>query len=200
MMSEKAKTSDGLEGDIRNFVEAGTKLLDAGVRPVVRVLDILSDNLGERDAEPRIRLAQVSRTGGSVIDSTVRLAERVVTLALDIVGGSRDRTTGGTQIAVPAGRRGKALRIPMTVENSSKAPMEKMAFDLSGLRGPEGSTLSAASIKVEPEEINVAPGDFEKLVVIVDAPEHATPGAYEGELALRGSPTFRIPFKFRVQE
>lgn len=191
-----ATESRGFEGDIQDLVKAGTQLIDASVRPVIRILDTISDNLGDSAEEPRIPLSQISETSNEVISSSVRLAERVVNLAFSAI---TPRATGrNKQGNVPTVAPGGSLRIPMSVENSSARPMSDLAFHVAALVGPTGTILSVQDLAISPAVLNVAPNDFEKLNLVVEVPKGTMEGDYSGELGLSGNNGFRLPFRFRV--
>jgi hypothetical protein len=190
--------SEDFQGDIQRLVEAVTHLAEAAVQPVVRTLNVLGDNIGDRQDAPRVRLTSLDNAGTSLVSSSIRLAERLSSLALDIVtprGSAQPNTAAAT---APSGRVGEALRIPMAVENPGREPMQDLDFQVVALTGPEGSSLSGASLSISPRTLSVAPGDFEKLVLHVDIPEGAVAGLYEGRLGLDGKSHFEVPFRFTV--
>lgn len=185
-----------MERDIQRLMTAVTELAEAVVQPVVRTFDVIGDSLGERQQGPRVRLSSLDAAGNSLVSSSIRLAERLSTLALDVVS---PRARNGASSGVPTGRVGEQLRMPMMVENPGREAMKELAFRVVALAGPEGSSLSGASLSVVPAAISVAPGDFEKLTLVVDVPVGAVAGEYEGRLGLEGDSSLQVPFRFCVE-
>ena len=93
--------------------------------------------------------------------------------------------------ARPGGPRvqaGAVLRVPLSVENPGDRVMPGLQPQLRHVRGPGGTDASAllpaSAVAFFPTHFDVAPHDFEKLVVQVTAPAHLPEGRYELTLAL----------------
>jgi hypothetical protein len=185
------------------LIDAVTHLADATVRPVVRTLQAVGEGITPKEGTPRVELRQIEQSGIELVSSTVRLMERLAGLTLGAVGSRRGEAESAEPASAalaraPSAAPGAQLRLPMTVENPGSAPMLDLRFRLVELKGPEGSPLGAAAIHVEPQPLTVAPHDFEKLLLVVNAPADALPGLYEGRLELEGRPDFVVPFRFRI--
>lgn len=106
--------------------------------------------------------------------------------------------------ARPAGprvRAGAVLRVPLSVENPGDRTMTGLQPQLRHLRGPGGADaaalLPAGALAFFPAQFDVAPHDFEKLVVQLTVPAHLPEGRYELILAL-GDDEPDLPMSIQV--
>lgn len=197
-----SKSQSGLERDVQRLAEALAALADAAVQPVARTLTALGDGIAPRDnAGPQVSLRGVENSTTQLWSAALRLAENAANLALRVVTGTSPAdgaVVAASPQGLPAVAAGGTLRMPMAIENPTREPMEDLSFHVAELRGPAGSSLSAAFVSVSPGSIRIAPGDFEKLTVRIDAPPDAEAGIYEGVLRLPNRSSFAVPFRFRV--
>lgn len=106
--------------------------------------------------------------------------------------------------ARPAGPRvaaGAVLRVPLSVENPGERPMPDLRPRLRRVRRPSGAdvqVLPAEAVAFFPTQFEVAPHDFEKLVVQVSVPLGVPEGSYELILAL-GEDEPDLPMTIQVQ-
>jgi hypothetical protein len=107
--------------------------------------------------------------------------------------------------ARPAGphvQAGAVLRVPLSVENPGERPMLGLSPRVRRIRRPGGqdasSLLPADAVTFFPPRLDVAPHDFEKLVVQVAVPAEIPEGFYELILAL-GDDEPDLPMTFLVQ-
>jgi hypothetical protein len=103
-----------------------------------------------------------------------------------------------TKSVGPRVQAGSSLRVPLSVENPAEKAMLGLRPQLRGIfhLGQDASKRLPAPT-FEPAELNVAPHDFEKLVVRLDVPVDAPPGVYELILAL-GDDEPDLPMSFQV--
>lgn len=83
---------------------------------------------------------------------------------------------------IPTVRQGSTLRVPLMIENPHAEPYLDMAFQCFSIVTDtlaDGVALRLDNVRLEPEVLNIAPGDFEKLTVYVDVPNDAAVGMYE---------------------
>lgn len=104
----------------------------------------------------------------------------------------------------PAGPRvlaGAVLRVPLSVENPGDRAMTGLQPQLRHLRGPGGADAAAllptGALAFFPAQFDVAPHDFEKLVVQLSVPAHLPEGRYELILAL-GDDEPDLPMSIQV--
>ena len=90
--------------------------------------------------------------------------------------------------------------MPLSIENTGAEPMTDLQFRCLAVEvesaGP-GTPLVPSNVRFEPASLTVAPRDFEKLTVYVDAPAETAPGQYQVTIGLE-SGTFRTAFPFVV--
>jgi hypothetical protein len=101
---------------------------------------------------------------------------------------------------LPTARPDSTLRMPLSIENTSDAPMADLQFVCLALEAEpsrEGTALTVASVRFEPASLTVAPHDFEKLTVFVDVPAGTAPGRYLATIGLE-SGSFHTAFPFAV--
>jgi hypothetical protein len=198
-----AQPGRGYEGDLHRLIDALTDLADATVGPVVRTLQVVTDGVAPREGQPHVELHRIEQRGTELVSSAVRLAERLAALTMDVLRLDKQPASGASparSAVLAQGVPGSILRVPMSVENPGRTPMVDLVFKLAALKGPPGGTLGPTCVRVDPERLTIAPADFEKLSLVVDVPQGAAPGIYEGLLQLESKPELQVPFRFAVTE
>jgi hypothetical protein len=106
----------------------------------------------------------------------------------------------GAGTGIPAVRIGSTLRVPMSIENPTDAPMNDMRFKILRVASEpseNGASLPASAIRFEPPVLTVAARDFEKLTVLVDVPAGTATGRYDASIGLMEG-TFELSLVFDV--
>lgn len=88
---------------------------------------------------------------------------------------------------LPRVRRGASLRIPLSIENPGDEPMRGMSFTclrMNGGKADAGTPLRERALRFQPETLDVAPKDFEKLTVYIDTAPDTAPARYEAVIGL----------------
>ena len=120
--------------------------------------------------------------------------------------GATPGATPGTPpgAARPGGPRvqaGAVLRVPLSVENPGDRPMPGLRPAVRRVCGADGADASlrlpASAVTFSPPLFDVAPHDFEKLVVQIAVPADLPPGDYGLILAL-GDDEPDLPMRFTV--
>lgn len=191
--SPPPEPGEALDEDLQHLVDAGTRLVGASVRPIVRALDVLGDRFDP--ARPaKLRLSPVGEAGADLVMASVRFVEKLANATLGALSPARGEE-GDLGSVAPGGEK----RFSMCVENPSDKPMSALEPQLLSLMGPGGSPPPPGLlVAFEPAKLDVGPKDFEKLSLIVRAPEDAAPGVYSGEIGLGGANSERIGVRFRV--
>jgi hypothetical protein len=105
--------------------------------------------------------------------------------------------------AGPIVRPGAGLRVPLSIENPGIEPMRSITPQLARLEH-NGQDVTAmvpdGAVRFVPEQLNVAPRDFEKLTVFLGVPAVAPEGGYRATIALgEGFGEVVIDFTVRTQ-
>lgn len=104
------------------------------------------------------------------------------------------------QPVTPVVTRGTTLRIPLSIENPGDAPMQDMAFNCFSLETDStmaGEALDKSALSFQPEILNIAAKDFEKLTVFIETTEATVPGNYTAIIGI-GSAHFETKVSFEV--
>jgi len=104
------------------------------------------------------------------------------------------------ETSLPVVQRGATLRIPLSIENPGKEPMQHMRFlclEMQGGTPGIGLPLTISAVRFEPETLTVEARDFEKLTVFIDTGFDTSPGRYKALLGLGGG-TFELSVEFEV--
>ena len=145
------------------------------------------------------------------------LAQAVMSGAQGVPGARRAAPAGAARApsgapagaapgaARPAGQpqvlAGAVLRVPLSVENPGDRPMPGLRPALRRVRSANGADaalqLPPSAVTFAPTLFDVAPHDFEKLVVQVTVPAGLAAGSYELVLAL-GDDEPDLPMRFTV--
>ena len=136
--------------------------------------------------------AVVANVAGSQVDQPVESGNE----SGNVAGVSRPQTSS----AIPLVERGGSLRIPLSIENSGAEPMQGMVFQCIGMDGEAsgpGKPLGSSALRFEPEILDVAPRDFEKLTVYIDTAADTAPGTYDAIIGL-GAGAFESHISFNV--
>lgn len=104
--------------------------------------------------------------------------------------GSASAASASTNhgVGLPRVRAGHTLRVPLSIENPGAERMSGVTPSCTSLGGGTGvgRRLDASAVRFQPSTLEIAPRDFEKLTVFVDAPADAAPGRYDAVIALGG--------------
>ena len=128
-------------------------------------------------------------------------------------GATSSKTTNGSaaqttsdlhavrpETSLPVVQRGGTLRIPLSIENPGKEPMQQMRFLCLGMQGGMpgvGVPLAISAVRFQPETLTVEARDFEKLTVFIDTGFDTSPGRYKALLGLGGG-SFELSVEFEV--
>jgi len=197
---EPHREAGSLETDIQRLIEAVGGVAVASAQPLTNALRVIGQNVGSKGSvAPRVRFHGLERSGSELLGAVVQLTENIVNLSLQVLSGPASTHASPNRGSSARTQPGERLRLPMSVENPGKETMSDLRFEVLPITGPEGHVLPASSVRLEPEVLHIAPGDFEKLLVEVQIPSDAPSGSYRGELKLTDHKDFTLPFEFLVQ-
>ena len=100
----------------------------------------------------------------------------------------------------PTVHQGATLRVPLSIENQGREPMSGMTFVCLSMESePRGAgrLIDKSAVRFQPQTLNVAPKDFEKLVVFVDTAPDTALGQYTATIGL-GEGIFENTLTFEV--
>ncbi len=141
-------------------------------------------------------------SGNSPLDEIVRnSASAVTSLVRMTVDGLRASTRppaapgsptppAPSPPARPRVRAGDTLRLPLFIENPSAEPTGPLAFralEAAAVAGPGGSTLALGQVRCEPDPLEIAARDFEKLTIFVDTAPSTPAGAHRVQVGVPGT-------------
>ena len=92
------------------------------------------------------------------------------------------------------------LRIPLSMENPTDQPMENLVFICQGMRGKRlqaGQPLTETAMRFQPERLDIAPKDFEKLTLLIETDAQTAPGDYVAHVGV-ATGDFQIKVEFEV--
>ncbi len=116
-------------------------------------------------------------------------------------GTTSGATAGAARTGGPRVQAGAVLRVPLSVENPGDRPMPGLRPAVRRVCGADGADASlrlpASAVTFSPPLFDVAPHDFEKLVVQIAVPADLPPGDYGLILAL-GDDEPDLPMRFTV--
>lgn len=205
---EEAASADGV-------AEGVARVLDAAVGVGASMAKAVAEATG---GEEGVSPPPGGRPADALVHYGVAAVTNVVGRVVSAVeggapgGGGRAAGTGagasrgapaeggeGPGTELPAVRAGASLRVPISIENPATEPMEQVRIVCSEVRShtADGQGPECEHLRFEPEELDVAARDFEKLTVYVDVPAEAAPGVYEAVLLI-GSPDAPTSLVFRV--
>lgn len=143
---------------------------------------------------------------GPVADMIHYGVQAVSNVTRQVIRGMPSTAAASTAAAEPAPSRlprvhaGSALRIPLSIENTSDTGMPEMKFVCAETvyQGKQaGTPLTSAALKFQPESIAIAPHDFEKLTVLIATAEDTAAGPYLARVGVEGG-TFETALRFEV--
>lgn len=82
---------------------------------------------------------------------------------------------------VPTVHQGRSLRMPLSMENPGDQAMENLVFrcqQIEARRIGAGQSLTEDAVRFQPERMDIAPKDFEKLTLMIDTDDQTAPGRY----------------------
>lgn len=120
--------------------------------------------------EPRIRA--IVRHGATATGGFLRLATQA---ARSAASPQQDRDAQAAKASAnrPRVRPGGSIRIQMSVENPSDTPMKDLRPCILTLEAaePQPEDSGTPAVSLQPDTLTVAPHDFEKLSVLIEAPD-----------------------------
>lgn len=200
---EQGKDSSGVDDIVTSLSDVVGAVMGVGAAVTKTFAEVTS---GSKKISPP---EEGSNPINVMVHYTMEGVTNVVSAVVGAVGGREDQETNQpTEKAaakpqaapvVPVVERGATLRIPLSIENPGDEPMQGMAFGCTAIEGhatAAGLPLSKAALRFQPEILDVAPKDFEKLTVFINTAEDTAPGDYTATIGLGGG-TFEshVPFK-----
>ncbi|NUO10044.1 MAG: hypothetical protein HUU08_15460 [Candidatus Brocadia sp.] len=197
---EAEYTTEQASGSISDVVSA---VLDVGVslaRTLAKAttgdmpLKEPKEEAGPLNAMVFYGVTAASNLANQLFSSFKATAERAPRAAQNMAPVSSSSAT------LPTVRQGATLRIPLSIENPSSAPMVDMKFICLSIRAEkqgDSHSLSNKAIRFEPKKLEVAPKDFEKLTVFIDIEVDTVPDVYEVTIGLVDG-NFQMPLQFSV--
>ncbi|HEX23265.1 MAG TPA: hypothetical protein ENH21_07525 [Chromatiales bacterium] len=159
---------------------------------------------------------------GEMVHYGVTTLTNVIGLVVSVVGGAASGTTGSkptkntsanapaseatdtrekdnTAPNLPKVHQGETLRIPLSMENPADQPMENLVFacqDMRGTRIGAGQPLTEAALRFQPECLDIAPKDFEKLTLFINTDTQTAPGDYVAHIGVdNGDLEIKVEFE-----
>ncbi len=100
---------------------------------------------------------------------------------------------------LPRVHQGGTLRIPLSMENPADLPMENLVFacqDMRGTRISAGQPLTETALCFQPERLDIAPKDFEKLTLLINTDAQTAPGDYVAHIGVdNGDLEIKVEFE-----
>lgn len=96
-------------------------------------------------------------------------------------------TTASNKPAFPTVHQGGTLRMPLSMENPGDQVMENLIFRCEKMVAQSigaGQPLTEEALRFQPEQLDIAPKDFEKLTLLIDTDEQTAPGRYVAHLGV----------------
>lgn len=90
---------------------------------------------------------------------------------------------------LPRVHQGGSLRIPLSMENPGDQPMKDLVFVCLQMKGKDiaaGAALTEQTVRFQPECLEIASRDFEKLTVFIDTDAKTATGRYEALIGVGG--------------
>lgn len=160
-------------------------------------------------------LGEMVHYGISVVSNVIGLA--VSTMGKAVPGGSvglrpgpaaKEKEDAPTQPAekkgLPLVHQGGTLRIPLSIENPGDQPMQDLAFccqQMTGKRLAAGIALTEQAVRFQPQRLEIAPRDFEKLTLFIDTDERTAPGRYAALIGVGdGGMELKVEFDVALAE
>jgi len=141
---------------------------------------------------------------GEMIHYGLTAASNIVRIA---VSAAPRPATGETAVApdskAPSGpsvTAGATLRIPLSIENPSAAPMPSLEFRCLRVESPQtgaGMHLGVANVRFDPPVLTIAPRDFEKMIVFIDTLPATALGSYRAIIGVADG-SFESAVQFEV--
>jgi len=159
---------------------------------------------------------------GEMVHYGVTTLTNVMGLVVSVVGGATGGTTGrgsdkdasadtrttdpmgkheknSTATSLPKVHQGGTLRIPLSMENPADQPMENLIFacqDMRGTRIGAGQPLTETALRFQPERLDIAPKDFEKLTLLINTDAQTAPGDYVAHIGVdNGDLAIKVEFE-----
>ncbi len=159
---------------------------------------------------------------GEMVHYGVTTLTNVIGLVVSVVGGAASGTTDGKPTKntsantradesmtthnknsdatnLPKVHQGGTLRIPLSMENPADQPMENLVFacqDMRGTRIGTGQPLTEAALRFQPERLDIAPKDFEKLTLLIMTDAQTAPGDYVARIGVdNGDLEIKVEFE-----
>jgi len=155
---------------------------------------------------------------GEMVHYGVTTLTNVIGLVVSVVGGAAGSGTGkgaaanapaseatdtrekdSTAPNLPKVHQGGTLRIPLSMENPADQPMENLVFacqDMNGKRIGAGQPLTEAAMRFQPERLDIAPKDFEKLTLLITTDALTAPGDYVAHIGVdNGDLEIKVEFE-----
>lgn len=184
-MTDSSATEDSDPASAQPF-EALSQLFDGALR--------LSASMAQAVAEAASGQPQEHQPGDTYLQSMIRSGVLAGgSIAARVFDVARSANVSGQQAPAPPAApmpilaAGDSLRIPLSVDNPSKTPMEDIVPFLIGMTHQGVAQEGPLQIAFSPEKLSVAPVDFEKLVVTVSAPASTPLGSWGIAFALSQS-------------
>lgn len=159
---------------------------------------------------------------GEMVHYGVTTLTNVIGLVVSVVGGATGGATdkkpgkdasadtratepmntpekGRAATRLPRVHQGGTLRIPLSMENPADLPMENLVFacqDMRGTRIGAGQPLTEAAMRFQPERLDIAPKDFEKLTLLINTDAQTAPGDYMAHIGVdNGDLEIKVEFE-----
>jgi hypothetical protein len=181
---------------VPDLVDLVNRILGVGAavsRTIARAAEL--NGLGSGNSP----LDEIVRNGASALISVVRMSVdglRASTLPPATPGAPPTPAPS----ARPRVRAGDTLRLPLFIENPSSEPTGPLVFralEAAAGVGEGAPTLALSQVRCEPDPLEIAARDFEKLTIFVDTAPSTPGGSHRVQVGVPGT-TFVTSVEFDV--
>lgn len=106
--------------------------------------------------------------------------------------------------SIPTVHQGGTLRMPLSLENPGDQAMENLVFvcqEMLARRIAAGQPLAEGAVRFQPERLDIAPKDFEKLTLLIDTDEQTAAGQYVAHIGVaEGGLEINVEFEVVLSE
>ncbi|MDB5671597.1 MAG: hypothetical protein JWO25_2556 [Alphaproteobacteria bacterium] len=184
------------QGLTMTAVEAGRFVLQTSAAAARAVAEAASGR-PQPPREGENFLAGLLRNGSTAVGGFVGLAVKAARDRMTPAAARPAQTETRSRGRGPELHPGATARVPLSIDNPGGEPMVGLQPRLLGATRDGSSTEPAFVVRFTPERLDVAPRDFEKLVVTIELAGDIAPGEWSLFFTLSpdGSDPHELPFQ-----
>jgi hypothetical protein len=215
-MSEQEQTNDQQRAE--SPIAEG---LSAVVNAAFGVGAAIAKTLAEATASGKTVAQPDSGQGplGEMVHYGVTTVSNVIGLVVSVMGDAKSqdeesspsratpetgRAAAASTKSIPTVHQGRSLRMPLSMENPGDQPMENLLFVCQKMEARElgdGQPLLVDALRFQPEHMDIAPKDFEKLTLLIDTDSETAPGRYVALIGVaEGGLELKVEFEVALDE